>query len=317
MARVAVVGVGAIGGYFAAQLFRSGHDLSLCVRTPFDRLVVESGEAEQRVEAPVLTRPEQAVEVDWVFLATKAHQSAEAGDWLSVLCGPETRGVVVMQNGVEQVERVTPLVGTTAVIPAIVLCGAEALAPGHIRHHGYSELKVPAGALSAELEALFEGSEAKIAPQADFVTELWRKLLQNAVASPITALSGCRLGVFRRADVQVQGAALAEECVAVARAAGASLGPQDAGAVLEGLAAVAPEMGSSMLYDRMAGRPLEHDAITGAVVRFGERFEIATPVSRSMLALLAANSAAAERRAARGERTEGDAGEKARAGRVA
>ena len=301
MARVAVVGVGAIGGYFAAQLFRSGHDLSLCVRTPFDGLLVESGEGEQRVDAPVLTRPEQAAAVDWVFLATKAHQSAEAGGWLLQLCGPETRGVVVMQNGVEQVERVTPMVGATVVIPAIVLCGAEALAPGHIRHHGYSELKVPAGSLSAELRSLFDGSEARISPQADFVTELWRKLLQNAVASPITALSGCRLGVFRRPDVQLQGKALAEECVAVARAAGASLGTEDARAVLESLAVVTPEMGSSMLYDRMAGRPLEYDAITGAVVRFGERFGVETPVSRSMLALLAANSDAAKRSLPQGE----------------
>ena len=301
MARVAVVGVGAIGGYFAAQLFRSGHDLSLCVRTPFDGLVVESREGEQRVDAPVLTRPEQAAAVDWVFLATKAHQSAEAGDWLAHLCGPETRAVVVMQNGVEQVERVTPLVGATAVLPAIVLCGAEALAPGHIRHHGYSELKVPGGSLSAELQSLFAGSEARIVPQDDFVTELWRKLLQNAVASPITALSGCRLGVFRRPDIQAQGEALAQECVTVARAAGASLRMEDARTVMAGLAVVAPEMGSSMLYDRMAGRPLEYDAITGAVVRFGERFGVKTPVSRSMLALLAANSDAAERPLLQGE----------------
>lgn len=299
MARVAVVGVGAIGGYFAVQLARNGHDVSLCVRRPFEHLVVFSGADERRVEAPVLTRPEEAREVEWVFLATKAHQSPQASGWLAALCGPTTRAVVVMQNGVEHVERISPLAGVTPVLPAIVLCGAEAVAPGRVQHHGYSELKLPSGPLSAELELLFRGSEARITVPEDFVTEVWRKLLQNAVANPITALSGCRLGVFRRPDVEALGLVLAEECVAVARAAGASLAPEDARGVLAGLSVVEAEMGSSMYYDRVAGRPLEHDAITGAVVRFGERFGIATPMSRAVLALLAAYSASAA--AERGE----------------
>ena len=254
MARVAVVGVGAIGGYFAAQLARCGHELSLCVRRPFECLVVVSEQREQRVEAPVRTRPEEVAAAEWVFLGTKAHQTVQAAGWLAALCGPETRAVVVMQNGVEQVERVSPLVGDTPVLPAIVLCGAEAVAPGRVHHHGFSELKVPSGSNSAALQRLFRGSEASITIPADFSTELWRKLLQNAVASPVTALSGRRLGVFRRPDVQALGRILAEECVSVARAAGASLGAEDVRGVFAGLAAVEPGMGSSMLYDRLAGR---------------------------------------------------------------
>lgn len=254
-------------------------------------MLSEAGE--ERVEAPVRRRPEEVAAVEWVFLGTKAHQSAQAASWLEALCGRETRAVVVMQNGVEHVERVSPLVGDVTVLPAIVFCGAEAEAPGRVRHHGYSELKVPAGPLSAELAELFRGSDARITASDDFVTEVWRKLLQNAVASPITALAGRRLGVFRRPDVRELGRILAEECVAVARAAGASLGDDDVEAVLVGLAAVEPAMGSSMLYDRLAGRPLEHEAITGAVVRFGARLGIETPTSRALLALLSANSEAA------------------------
>ena len=83
---------------------------------------------------------------------------------------------------------------------------------------------------------------------------------------------------------------VAEETVAVAASTGAELTRDDASAVVQGQLEVSPEMGSSMLYDRLAGRPLEHDAITGAVVRFGERAGIATPLNRALLALLRATS---------------------------
>jgi len=200
--------------------------------------------------------------------------------------------VVVMQNGVEQVERVAPLVPGTEVLPAIVMCGAEAVRPGHVVHHGYQNLLVPEGELARELALLFVGSSAEVTAMGDFTTALWRKLLQNSVASPLTALTGRRLGVFRRAEMRDLALGVAEETVAVAAPAGAKLTRDDALAVVQGLLAVSPEMGSSMLYDRLAGRPLEHDAITGAVVRFGERVGVPTPLNRVLLALLQATSGA-------------------------
>ena len=290
MSRIGMVGVGAIGGYFASQLARAGHELQLCVRTTFERLVVETDGEKIEVDAPVLTDTRSASGADWVFLGTKSHQTAQAADWLNALCGPETRAVVVMQNGVEQVERVAPLVRGTEVLPAIVLCGAESVRPGHVVHHGFQNLEVPGGELADGLAELFAGSSAEVTASRDFTTALWRKLLQNSVASPLTALTGRRLGVFRRAEMRELALGVAKETVAVAESAGAKLTDDDALAVVRGLLEVSPEMGSSMLYDRLAGRPLEHDAITGAVVRFGERAGIPTPQNRALLALLQATS---------------------------
>lgn len=290
MSRIGMVGVGAIGGYFASQLAAVGHELLLCVRTPFDRLVVETGGEKVEVDAPVLTEPAAASAVDWVFLGTKSHQTQQAADWLKALCGSETRAVVVMQNGVEQVERVAPLTSETEVLPAIVLCGAELVRPGHVVHHGYQNLEVPEGEVANELAVLFKGSAASVTASSGFTTALWRKLLQNSVASPLTALTGRRLGVFQREEMRELALAVAIETVAVAASAGADLTHDDALAVVQGLSEVNPEMGSSMLYDRLAGRLLEYDAITGAVVRFGERACIPTPQNRVLLALLRATS---------------------------
>jgi 2-dehydropantoate 2-reductase len=84
---VAVIGAGAIGGFFAAKLYEAGHEIALCVRTPIERLVLEQGG--ERREAPVRIATDPAGEgpVAWVFVATKAQDTvldgthAEASPW--------------------------------------------------------------------------------------------------------------------------------------------------------------------------------------------------------------------------------------------
>lgn len=291
MARIAVVGPGSIGGYFAVEAARNGHEVVLCARSPFDTLTVTQLDGSVReLAVAATTDPSLVGEADWVWLATKAHQTDAAAEWLRRSCGPATRAVVVMQNGVEHEARVRPHVGDTPVLPAIVLCGAEAVAPGRIVHHGFSTLEVPSGSLADELAALLAGTDAVVTTTDDFTTAAWRKLVSNVTASPMTALTRQRLGVMRRADIQQLATGLAAECLRVAAAHGAALDPADAAAMMAGVATTNPEMGSSMLYDRLAGRPMEHDALTGAVVRGGAAAHIPTPLNDAVLALLAAIS---------------------------
>jgi 2-dehydropantoate 2-reductase len=106
----------------------------------------------------------------------------------------------------------------------------------------------------------------------------------------MTALTLQRLGVIRRPDVQQLAIGLAEECLRVGAAAGAALDPADAVAMVTGMTGTNPNMGSSMLYDRLAKRTMEHDALTGAVVRHGARLGVPTPLNAAILALLAAVS---------------------------
>jgi 2-dehydropantoate 2-reductase len=94
--------------------------------------------------------------------------------------------------------------------------------------------------------------------------------------------------VVERPDGSVH--ALAHECVAVARAEGAGLEARDAEAVIAQLAAYPPDLGTSILFDRLAGRPMEWDARNGVVRRFGRAHGIATPVSDVLVPLLAALS---------------------------
>ena len=288
---IALIGAGSIGGYVAWQLAGQGQVVSLCVRSPFERLVVEDAAGDHPVDAVVLTDPAKLGEVEWIVLATKAHQTSAAAAWLKAACGPATRAVIVLQNGVEHAQRVAPFVGSTPVLPAIVSIGAEVLAPGRIRHHAYSGIEVPDGELGAAFAALFEGSAVNVSGVPDFCTSLWRKLISNVTASPITALSGRRIEVMADPSIRDLAIGLASECIAVARAEGAQIPLAAAVEFIDGMARNAagwPAFGSSMLYDRIAGRETEHEALTGAVVRIGARHAIATPLNAAVLSLLRA-----------------------------
>jgi 2-dehydropantoate 2-reductase len=199
--------------------------------------------------------------------------------------------VVVLQNGVEHVERVAPHVAGVPVVPCVVSCAAEAVAPGHVVHHGFSTFEVPAGAAADDLATLFAATAASIVAVDDFLTASWRKLIANVTIGPVTALTLRRVDVLLEPPVRALALGLGRECVGVGRAVGADLAEDAATTVVDTAAANAAagsRFGSSMLYDRLAGRPTEHDALTGAVVRFGQRVGIPTPLNDAVLALLAA-----------------------------
>jgi len=290
MASVLVIGPGAIGGVLAALAHERGHDVALAVRTPFDVLRVRSGgDGEEReVGAAVHTDPSTIDRADWVLVTTKAHHTAAAADWLKAATGPGTV-VVVAQNGVDQERRVEGLIHPDATaIPAVVVLGAEAVEPGRIVHHGYGRLTVPDGPWVDGLRGLVGGGDdgVEVVGSPDHRTDAWRKLISNAVANPITALT------FRRNEVLAEPQAadlvlgLAREVVAVARAEGADLSEDDITELRDHYATMPAGTGTSMLYDRLAGRPLEHEYLTGAVVAAGERHDVPTPLNAAMLALL-------------------------------
>src|SRR6185437_12805785 len=100
---IALIGPGAIGATVAAWLAQSPDlALTLCARTPFERLEIETPGGTITAEPEVLTDPAEARPVDWVLVCTKAYDVAGAAAWLEGLLGPETR-VAVLQNGVEHV----------------------------------------------------------------------------------------------------------------------------------------------------------------------------------------------------------------------
>lgn len=285
MARIAVVGVGAIGGIVASLLHTTDkHKLFLCTRRPLSELVVETPAGAIRVDATVWTNPDEAQPVDWVMVATKAYDVAGTASWLEKLWERSTP-VAVLQNGVEHRERFAPYVPDNKIVPVIVDCPAERRAPELVVQRGPMSFRVPANQLGEEFVELFHGSAADATTVPDWVTVAWRKLCHNSAG----ALSALLLQPNRALHDEAVGETAIEivrECVAVGRAEGADLSDAVPDEVLAAYRKAAPDGVNSLLADRTAGRPMEVDARNGAIVRAGKKHEIPTPCNSMVVALL-------------------------------
>lgn len=288
--RVAVVGLGSIGGVAAGCLAAAGrHDVVACTRRPIELFTLDQPGGAVEVRLNALTEPADAKPVDWVLLCTKTHQTESAAPWLAQLCTPSTR-VAVLQNGIGHVARVAPLAEGATVLPVIVYYNGERLAPDRVRLRQGSDqdLAVADDEAGRGFAALFEGTPLRVLRSNDFATLIWRKLLINAVANPITTLTLQRQAVLRRPDVQELCHAVLAEAVAVARAEGANLADDEPARAMATLFTFSGELGTSMYFDRLAGRRLEVEALTGAIVAASARHGIATPLNTTLLTLLRA-----------------------------
>lgn len=286
---IAIVGPGAIGTTVAAALHHAGRAPLLCGRTPRDRLTLLDGDRRVDVPGPVLTCPEQAGrKMDLVFLAVKATQTEAASEWLAALCRPDTV-VCVLQNGVEQLEAVATHAPPARIIPAVVWFPAQAQADGSVRLRGDARLSLPDMPAAHVVAEALQGTQCTVEITEDFQSVAWRKLLQNAVAG-LMALTHRRAGMFARPDIAKLSLAYLQECLSVARAEGAKLGdevPQD---ILAKFQAASPDLSTSILTDREAGRQLEWEIRNGVISRRAQAHGLSTPISDIIVPLLAAAS---------------------------
>jgi 2-dehydropantoate 2-reductase len=281
---IAVVGAGAIGGLLAAELIAAGHEVTLCARRPIDRLVIRR-ERPLDVRVTSVTAPADLARADWAFVALKGPDLPGAAPWLEAATGPETV-VVAVQNGVEHRENLTPYAHGAPVLPALAYTGVERVEAGIFKHFAGNKLIVPAGPGADRFATLFDSTALDVEREPDFLTASWRKLLTNIPSNPITALTLGRMAVLDVPSLRALTLGLLREAVEVGRAEGAALEREDAERTLAFYDALPRDGGTSMLYDRLAGRRLEHDLLTGAVVRAAGRHGLEVPLNQAILALL-------------------------------
>ena len=282
---VAVVGAGAVGITLATGLAEAGHSITVCGGKPLEQItLVEDGEPRSHSVSWARTADEVGA-VPWVVLATKIHQTDAVAPWLRGICDARTC-VIIAQNGVNHGERVPPELRAGAA-PALVYVNAERTAHGtvNLRRTG-RELVLPDNQAGRRAAGLFADSWVRAELEPDFPTAAWRKMLTNAIANPITALTHRRLEVLREPAAARLCADLLHETAAVGRAEGADLTDDLLQETLRWIQGVPAGSTSSMLQDRLAGRPLEYAGLTGTVVRLAEWHGIPVPASRTLLALL-------------------------------
>lgn len=291
---IAVVGPGAIGTTVAALLHEAGHRVVVCGRSARESLELRPDDGildgqPMMLSDPVRTDPATVENpVDVVLLAVKDTQNASAAAWLDRLCDENTL-VCVMQNGVEQVERVGSHCPSSTVVPCAVWFSAQTQPEGWVRLRTPVRLTLPDDAAARRLAEVLGGPSLAVECSPDFVDDAWRKLMTNAVAG-LMVLTCRRSGMFRRDDVARLGRAYLAECLAVARAEGAHLDDEVIDEIVGMFTGVPENLTTSILTDREQGRPLEWDVRNGVVARKGAEHGLATPISDLVVPLLAAAS---------------------------
>ncbi len=307
-------GAGAIGGFLAARLEAAGTPVSVVARGPHlaamqaDGLVLDSGGERTTTRPRAVSDPAAIGPQDYVFLTLKAHSLEPALPQLRLLIGPDTT-VVAAVNGIpwwychglpepfggRRVQSVDPHGALWEALPpsqtlgCIIYPAAEIAAPGVISHT-YGDrfsLGEPDGSRSGRAEALSRlmidaGLKAPVRPR--LRDELWVKLWGNMAFNPLSALTTATLDVIT-GEPGIRGVARA--MMLEGQAVGEALGVRFAIDVDKRIAGGA-EVGrhkTSMLQDLELGRPLEIEAILGAVVEMAGWVDVPMPISTAVLEL--------------------------------
>jgi 2-dehydropantoate 2-reductase len=298
---VAVVGAGALGCLFGGMLARAGAAVTLIGRATHvaairrDGLVFESGGRRQVIP---LAATEDMIAVRGAGLVLFCVKSTDTDPAARAMAPYLSAPAVVLslQNGVDNVERIRAVIDRE-VLPGLVYTAAEMAAPGHVRHTGGGSVVIgqlaagrrPDGAAPALLDAiasLFADTGIAVRISDEVEVELWTKLVMNCAYNAISALGGARYGeMVALADIRTVMSDAVREVAAVAAAKGVRL-PQNIVEVALELADGMPVTLSSTAQDIRRGRHTEIDHLNGYVVRAGEALGIATPVNRTLNALM-------------------------------
>ncbi len=297
-ARVAIVGSGAIGGFYGGQLLKSGEDVSFLARGAHLDALREKGLTVKSVAGDFST-PVRAYgsaadigPVDLALFCVKAQDTVGAAKSLAPLIGAKTL-ILTLQNGLDSVETLAEYVPRDRILVGTLYVVIQVVAPGVLQHAG-GEGKIvfgePGGGASDRLSAIAEMfRRANIPHEAspNMSRVLWDKFLFIAGVGGVTALANTNISLLLEdAEGRALLTASCREIVEVAKAEGVDLG---ADPIERTLATAAKQPGhwrSSMARDLGAKRPLEVDALSGALLRKARKHGIATPVHQAIYASL-------------------------------
>lgn len=297
----AILGPGAVGGYFGGRLFAAGFDVTFLARGETLAVLREQGLRITSIAGDAHLQPVKVASTfaelgtpDVVLVAVKTWQLDPLLRELPSIVGPETV-VVPLLNGVEAPDRIAAVVDPRRVVGGLCEIGAVIEAPGHIRHFAavpvvrFGELD---GTESPRLSALadaFGRAGVEAVHTREVVLAMWRKFLLIVGYGSVGALARVPLGSLLR-DPAIRGllASAMHEVVAVARARGIGLSSTDIDGTFAYLERLPESATTSLQRDIMAGRPSELDAWTGAVVRLAEAAGVAVPLHSLFLTLLSA-----------------------------
>lgn len=298
---IAVVGAGALGSYFGGLLARAGNRVTLIGRAGHvdaimrNGLLLQSHGTDERIPVSATTDISSVRDAGLVLFCVKSLDTETAAAAMAPHLAPDAI-MLSLQNGVDNPERIGLHV-RNQVVPVLVYAGANIPEPGTVRHTGGGQVVIgqlktfragaePDRGLLAGIAALFAGAGVTVKVSDDIEADLWIKLLMNCTYNAISALGRSAYGrMVATPEVNAVMREAAGEVAAVAKARGIRL-PDDIVETAMKLADAMPQTMSSTAQDIAKGRPTEVAYLNGYVMRQGEKLGTATPVNRTLNALI-------------------------------
>jgi 2-dehydropantoate 2-reductase len=297
-ARIAIVGAGAIGGFYGAKLSKAGFDVSFLARGAHlealrdNGLTVKSVGGDYSTAVRAYGSSADIGPVDLVLFCVKAQDTVGAAKILGPLVGPNTV-VLTLQNGLDSVDTLAEYVPRERLLVGTLYVVIQVVAPGVLQHAG-GEGKIvfgePGGGPSerlAPIADMFRRAEIPHETSSQMSRILWDKFLFIAGVGGVTALANVNISaLLEDREGKALLTASCEEIVAVAKVEGVDLGSDPVDRALATAGKQPAHWRSSMARDLAAKRPLEVDALSGALLRKARKHGIATPVHQTIYASL-------------------------------
>jgi 2-dehydropantoate 2-reductase len=299
--RFAIIGSGAVGGYYGAKLAQAGHDVTFIARGAHLAAMRERGLAIRSPLGDFIVRaraeedPACVPEVDVAIFAVKAYSNVGALPLLASIARTDAVALT-LQNGVDSVDEVTAAIGDGRVLGGSTYIATALSEPGVIEQTGthrrivFGEVAGDTSRLSPRVQAIheaFAGADIVSEPVADARVPIWEKF---CYLSPFAACTGAaRLpigplwGDPSARDLMISAF---REVIAVARAEGIATTEDLLDRIVAYVDSVPASTRSSLLIDLQQGKPIEVEALLGTVVRRGGRARVATPIMAALYAVL-------------------------------
>lgn len=300
--RAAVMGTGALGGFFGGLLARAGEDVTFIARgAQLDAIrargltVKSQWVGEFVVRAPVTDNPAEVGPVDLVLLGVKTYDLEAAAEQMRLLLGPETV-VLPVQNGADIAERIGRILQMDCVLGGLTWVAAKVEAPGSITQTAssgstmlvFGELSGGSSPRTEQLLRTLDGAGITAELHPNVRVPIWQKLVAVCANSGMTALTRLPLGpILACPERRAMYRGAMEEVALVARACGIDLPDGVAERTFSVMSSYPPTMRSSLANDLEAGRHLELEALNGTVVRLGREHGVPTPWNAAIYAALA------------------------------
>jgi 2-dehydropantoate 2-reductase len=296
--KIAIVGVGGLGGYIGGRLAHCGQDVTFIARGQRLQAIRENGIRVRSPEGEFLVQPAQVTPdprdvgpVDVVLFCVKTYDVLDAAMQLGPLVGSQT-AVLPVQNGVGHIEPLERAVGQAAVLGGVAMLNAHSTAPNVFERPGglhRLELGELDGALSPRCQAIVQALvDANIEASAvsNIQERLWWKFAGICGAGVFSVMRGSKAQIWGEPETHELLRQAVAEAVAVANARDIPLAATLPDEAFRAFDTFPPPYKPSMLVDLEQGRRLELEALNGTLVRLGDEVGIPTPVNDFIYACL-------------------------------